>query len=219
MGRFDLGAAAVCAAIAFVTATQPANARAQTTAPADAAQPSAAPEPQPARKPWREAMDRAPEPPADTPENTERVWYGWQTLLVDVSSIVMLALVAEDEIVGVTGLVMLGLGSPIVHWAHGNTNGGVVSFGIRATSIGLLFLGGLLLANDVFDDDGSRDDSTEILGTASIIASIAGGLTAVILDASLFGYDTKRREPHYTNLTPWFDPQRGNYGLHFAVAL
>jgi hypothetical protein len=164
-------------------------------------------------------MEHAPAPPADAHENIERVWYGWQTLLVDVSAVAMMALTGEEPIVGVTGLVVFGLGSPVVHWAHGNTNGGVISFGIRATSIGLLFLGAFLIADEIFDDNGSSDDTQEIFGAISVVASILGGLTAVVLDASLFGYDTKRREPQYTNLAPWIDPQRGNYGLRFALAL
>jgi hypothetical protein len=226
MGRFDLGAVAVYAAVAcLLTVLQPAGARAQWNAPPEAAQPTAAPEPPPPapptphRKPWREAMDQAPAPEADTPANTERVWYGWQTLTVDVSGIAMIAFTGENEVFGVTGLFALGLGAPIVHWAHGNTNGGLISFGIRASSVGLLFLGAFLVADDIFDEEDLDDDSQEVLGTICLIASIAGGITAAVLDAGVFGYDTKRREPRYTNLAPWIDPQRGNYGLRFGIAL
>lgn len=166
-------------------------------------------------------MERAPA--AESEVRTERVWYGWQTLLSDLTGVGLIALIAaeEEEALAVAGFVVFGLGSPIVHFAHGNTPAGVISFGIRATSIGLLFLGGVLLSETLFDDGdgGNFDDTTQVIGTVAVIASLPGALTAVIVDASLLAFEQRRPEPQRSSLTPWIDPRRGSYGVRFSLSL
>jgi hypothetical protein len=239
MGRYGLGGQ--CSAVLFllfavfaslIAGLHPARVRAQGTsetvepaaAPARVAPPTtpeAAP-PQdspPARRPWREAMERAPASERDASTGTERVWYGWQTLLIDLTGIGLVALSAEDEGFTVAGLIVIGLGSPIVHFAHQNSSAGVISFAIRATSIGLLFLGAALIADGFISDDGSSGDTLESIGVVAAIASIPGALAAVIIDASLLAFDTRPRAPERASLTPWIDTRRGSYGLRFALSL
>jgi hypothetical protein len=50
---------------------------------------------------------------------------------------------------------------------------------------------------------------------------LVGGLTGLILDASVLGFDIKTRKKDYatTSVAPWVDPERGSYGVHVRLAL
>lgn len=166
-------------------------------------------------------MERAPAAHDDT-AGMERVWYGWQTLLVDLSGlgVLGLAVAVDEEMLAIAGLVVIGLGSPVVHLAHEKGSAAVISFAIRATSIGLLFLGGLLISEGLFDDDdGTFNEATESIGVIAAIASIPGALAAIIVDASLLAFDTRPRVPRRASLTPWIDTRRGSYGVRFALSM
>jgi hypothetical protein len=181
--------------------------------------PSAAGTPRaPESQPWREAMER--EPP-QSPESRphERIYYGWQTLLVDGLGVGLIVLSSGADVVGfaVAALGTLTIGSPIVHFAHSNTQGAVISLGIRVASLGLSVLGVVLIADDVFNDS-SDGDSRAIVGGASLILSFAGEIAAITIDASLLAFVPKSRSSYEpaAGIAPWFDPKRGSYGTILA---
>ncbi len=223
MGRVESGgwrsAVLICGVFATLFAgLHPASARAQGTPPtAEPAPPQAS---APPRRPWREAMERAPASEIEA-AGTERVWYGWQTLLVDLSGVALLVggAAADEEMFAIAGLAVIGLGSPIVHFAHQNSSAAVISFAIRATSIGLLFLGVVLISQGIFSDEGSFDSASGAIGVVAAIASVPGALAAVIVDASLLAFDKRPRSRQRASLAPWVDTRRGSYGVRFALSL
>jgi len=169
-------------------------------------------EPVPSDKPWRQQMDRAPMSEGVV---IERIWYGWQTVLVDVLSIgaMVASGVLETEELAWTGLGLMLVGAPVVHLGHKNYGSAAISFGMRVGS-GLVTLGGVVLAvNEAFDDD-------EGLGVAITVLGIAGAVASVVVDASVLGFDDLEAPPkRMTQVVPWIDPERGHIGLHFAMRL
>lgn len=177
----------------------------------------------PANKPWREAMEReTPKSPEPTPK--ERIYYGWQTLLVDGLGIglIVFAAGANESDVALIGVGVLTIGGPLLHFVHENTQGGLISLGIRALSLGLFVLGGFIAANTIFDDNSSDDDTEALVGGALVIVGLGGEITAVVVDASVLAFvPAKTRSARKTaaGVAPWIDPQRGSYGLRFGLAL
>lgn len=144
----------------------------------------------------------------------ERIWYGWQTLLVDGIALSGIALAAaEEEDFVWFGIGLMLVGSPIVHFGHLNITGGVSSLAIRAASAGLFVLGAAV-ATDGFE--GSSDEET--IGTAVAVAGLLGVAAAVIVDASYFGYEEKPKPKQRELVMPWIDPGRGRYGLSYAAS-
>jgi hypothetical protein len=139
-------------------------------------------------------------------------------LIADGLGVAMIAFSGGNTTTVIAGLGVFVFGGPIVHLAHSNTDG-LISLGIRVASIGLFVLGGVLVGNAIFDD--SVHNSAEVtVGGVAIIASVAGALTAIVLDASLFAFDIKSVRPRYESagLAPVIDPKHGSYGLRFHVA-
>ncbi len=106
----------------------------------------------------------------------ERYWYGWQTLIVDGAS---LAVAGVGFGTGNTPTITVGelaytFGAPIVHWTHGNVGFGFASLGLRIAGELTTDLGALLAPS----------------GSGVTVSAILGGvieLTAIVLDASVFG--------------------------------
>lgn len=194
-------------------AVQPPAAAPEAPPPAAAPAPVAPPAPQ--RRPWKEWLDREP-PPISEPE-TKRVWYGWQNLLVDglaLSAIVLTASQGEDEGAVWVTIGLLGIGSPIVHFAHLNMEGGLASLAIRAASGGLFVLGVELSTNNSFDSSG--DEETE--GVALGVLGLLGVATSIVLDAAFFGFEEKPVPGQPRGwLTPWVDPERHRVGVGYAA--
>ena len=73
-------------------------------------------------------------------------WYGWQTMISDAAAAALYgsALRSGSEATAYGGAVVWSLGTPILHWAHGNTMVGFVSLGVRAASgtLGAIAFGG-----------------------------------------------------------------------------
>jgi hypothetical protein len=189
-----------------------APARTWTKPPAEGT-PTTPPKPQP----WRAAREGLPVAELEPPP-VKRTWYGWQTLLSDGFSLAMLVLLRDENEYAFVSLGLLVIGSPIIHFAHENIGGGAISLGVRAASLGL-FVGGLvLIVDEVFDHENSGADN--VFGGVLVVASIAGILAAIAVDASVLGYDkaaTPRSET--ARFAPWLDPKRGTYGIRYALAL
>lgn len=69
---------------------------------------------------------------------SERHWYGWQTLATDGAAFALIAYAGTQQFTGAlpnvastTAVAMLLLGAPTVHWAHGRIGTGFLSLGMR----------------------------------------------------------------------------------------
>lgn len=139
--------------------------------------------------------DPSPTPAPARPVVTH-VWYGYQTLAVDVVAVAVAgiggAVVSENSRIGVpailTGVVIYGLGPPVVHVVHGRLVVGAADLAIRLASN---FVGLATAASAfVFSD--------EVTGTPLYIAIGAvamGVLVPVVLDAALASSATVVRYP------------------------
>ncbi|MDP3221072.1 MAG: hypothetical protein Q8S73_43715 [Deltaproteobacteria bacterium] len=108
----------------------------------------------------------------DTPPS--RHWYGWQPLIVDgiAYSLGTGGLFTQNFALYIALNTPILLGTPIVHWAHGNVGAGFGSLGLRLIPIGVMFYGAYGAGGGV------------------IVAGGLVGLGIVALDAFLFSYET-----------------------------
>ena len=132
--------------------------------------------------PYREPAPAAPA------QRLDSKWYGWQTLLVDASTLttgILVAAASEGDAGGLGASIALGgyaLGGPIVHWANGQVGKGFASLGLR---LGAPLVGGLTgFALGAAGDSGCRDFC---LGAAvgATLGVIAGGIAAVVVDSAV----------------------------------
>jgi hypothetical protein len=78
-------------------------------------------------------------------------------------------------------------------------------------------LGAFVAVGGEDDFIGSGDDSSETTGTVIAVVGMLGLASAVILDASYFGFEERpRRGQSRATLTPWLDPQHGRFGLGYV---
>jgi hypothetical protein len=139
------------------------------------------------------------------PEPAETEWYGWQTLLVDLSWI---AVTGAGAASGSNGLVALGLlgypiGVPIVHGLHGKGGTAVSSFALR---LGLPLLAGLVGAG-IGSAGESKKNCEELCGFAALAGAYlglaTGALAAILIDAarasapSDFHFTSADRDSHW----------------------
>ncbi len=125
--------------------------------------------------PWSEVVtiDGEPLPPATAakpgpkPAVTElpRHWYGWQTLLVDAGSLVLMP-------VGV-GIVTYAVGPSIVHAAHGRAGPAIGSILLRTSMPLLLAVFGVALG----DSTTPRNQT----GDGIAVEPILGGITGLVI--------------------------------------
>jgi Flp pilus assembly protein TadD len=129
-------------------------------------------------------------PKATETASAPEVWYGWQTLALDLTSFVLLGAVvsrisSSDGMILILPGTVLVLGAPVVHWAHGEVGRGFGSLGLR---VGLPLVGaGLGCAVDY----GSRDFGC-IFGAA--VGAALGMLSAVFIDAGALA-STSEKQP------------------------
>lgn len=122
-------------------------------------------------------------PPAPAPPATEQRWYGWQTLISDGASLLLVSMASQnrkESIQNVTfGLAAAGitLGAPIIHWSHGHVGKGFASLGIR---LGMPTMGMLFLANGI---SGNRSDDRSILLGVLLLAAWLP--TSIAVDAAV----------------------------------
>ncbi|MEZ4371506.1 MAG: hypothetical protein R3B07_11805 [Polyangiaceae bacterium] len=115
---------------------------------------------------------------APTEPETERVWYGWQTLTADGAT------VALGAATGGAGLVGYFFAVPAIHLAHGRGGAALASLGFR-TVLPIAFAYGAVAI-----DDGDHGYAAPILGAA------LGVGTAIALDAAWLARETRpRSEP------------------------
>lgn len=143
-----------------------------------------------------------------------KVWYGWQTLLVDGAGLLVGALAASNESGGMAGVALLNysIGAPIVHAAHGEGIRALASVGLRTAvpmAVGLLAYG---------ISDNSGDESAFYSGVA------LGALGAMAIDAGVLAYEehcgcerdakaTKKNVAKSFTITPTVAPRSGGATL------
>jgi hypothetical protein len=189
--------------------------------------PSAAPLPAPpsARAPAKVVVIREPTPALDDDDDDDdvpalaprRVWYGWQTLVVDAAGLSGLVLSAalsdsgaSDSDVGALatfGLLSYELGPGIVHFVHRNPGRGFASFGMR---LGLPLAGAFVGASVSSNCDGFLCEADG--AAAGLLLGMAG---AIAIDAAVFAYDDRRPRRARAKLVPVasFVPGRAWLGL------
>lgn len=144
-----------------------------------------------------------------------RVWYGWQTLVVDGAGLLVGALAASNESSGIGALASLNyaFGAPIVHAAHGEGIRSLASIGLRTALPGAVGLLGYALS----DGNGSSADSAVYTGI------VLGALGAIAIDAGVVAYEehcycTQAQAPKKDlakafRLTPTVAPRAGGGGM------
>ena len=135
------------------------------------------------------AADHSPD---GAPRSQHRHWYGWQTLIVDGMSILVVPVVAAkaDSSAG-TGLAVGGyfLGGPIVHWAHGQVGKGFGSLGLRVGLPVAGALGGMLAARAASDCISYCSVAFGLIGGAFGVAA------ALVIDPAVLAYERVDEEP------------------------
>jgi hypothetical protein len=167
----------------------------------------------------RIAEDAAADEDAATDAEERRQWYGWQTLVVDGTSLAALLVGASltsqrsrndgpgDTLVG-AGLLGYVLAPGIVHLVHRNPGRGFASVGLRlGMPLAAAFLGASLAS-------GCNTNLCESNGAGIGVLLGMGG--AVAIDAALFAYDdAKRSSSRHLDLLPVMSvtPQQAWIGL------
>lgn len=119
-------------------------------------------------EPLPSAVAADPGPKSETPDRP-RHWYGWQTLLVDAGSVVLMPFAG-------VGFVTYAVGPPAVHAAHGRAGPALGSFLMRV-SLPLALAGiGVALA-----DAGARSDpDSNSIATGPIFGALTGLIIGVM---------------------------------------
>lgn len=159
--------------------------------------------------PWSEvvSLDGTPRetlesgtPPLRTEQEAARSaprthWYGWQTLLVDGGSVVLLLAGAAP-----VGVVSYVVGAPIVHVAHRQYAPAVGSGLLRLTlPIAFAFLGAEVANAATPSSSGSNGLGAAFVG---VFGGAFGGIVAAsAIDASVFAWEPRARPPGERNET------------------
>lgn len=169
--------------------------------------------------------DRLPDESLQAPA-PKRTWYGWETLIADVTGTALIALSIDSEDsagYALGGLAILTLASPIIHLGNSNARGAGISLAIRLGSVGLLLFGAVAIAASIDDsfDGGSSSGIWPPVGVISVILSLAGAAAAVVIDASLLAFKEKPRKARDSavDVAPLLDPVHGGYGMRFGLKL
>lgn len=180
-----------------------------------AVEPSTAVQPSAAVQPDVEAPPAVKPPPLDGSEFEPRTeWYGWQNLVLDGSAISLIALAAASDTsaLSVAGMLTYVVGSPIVHWTHGNVGTGFGSLGMRVGAFATFVGGSIACASNSLDGSSSNDGgcAVAVVGLLLIPASMA-------VDAAVLAYDDIPPERTASSrLLPWVSKQREAVGVSWV---
>jgi hypothetical protein len=125
----------------------------------------------------------------------ERRWYGWQTLVSDAISVVLLAAAVdsggdEDGVQGgLAGIGILGyaVGAPLVHAGHGHAGKALGSVSLRIVAP----IAGAFVGFGMADCDGYDQESYCGLDAAAE-GFLLGALAAVVIDAGVIANEDVR---------------------------
>ena len=139
---------------------------------------------------------------------SERHWYGWETLLLDAVAASMMVYgyplsrsadePAEGEMLA-AGVTLYATGAPVVHLAHGRSGWlALASLGIRVSSAALAFVS---LLGAALDDEQTQGD----------IAAAGFLIGPAVLDAALFSNHTVVRKRQATGIGVSAAPVSGGF--------
>ncbi len=155
----------------------------------------------------RAAPSAAPSAAELPPARKHAHWYGWQILIVDgMSLLVMPVMAARTGSSGVVALAVGGyaLGGPIVHLAHGEVARGFGSLGLR---VGLPLVGAL--GGAMVEGSSCHGELCGLRGAA--IGGALGVVAALVIDPAALAYERVEDEPAVAKAKP--SPKRSNVAL------
>lgn len=164
--------------------------------------------------------DRPPPPPKTTTTRTRSDWYGWQSLVIDGAADALM--VAGSLSRGSSGpVVALGavahvVGGPIVHFAHGNGTGALISAGLRLG--GPLVLGGVTAGVTAAICRSASSDCGYAAFGFGIIGFLLGVPASQIIDATVFGYEPVPLEPARASMRFSVVPTPDGRGMGMGLA-
>lgn len=131
------------------------------------------------------AAPAAAEPSPAPPARKHTHWYGWQTIIVDgMSLLVMPVMAAETNSSSVVALAVgsYALGGPIVHLAHGEIARAAGSLGLR---VGLPFVGAI--GGAMVEGSSCHGEFCGLRG--AVLGGALGVLAAVVIDPAALAYE------------------------------
>lgn len=137
--------------------------------------------------------------------SSERIWYGWQNLLVmggSLGAAVIAGKAGSAEAALIIGAGGFYLGPPVIHWAHGNVGAGFVSLGIGAGGATVLGTAGAYLMCSGNRCDGEMGPLGALAGF--LLGAFVGSIVYVIVDSTFLAYDDPP-SPRLTTM-PNFSP-------------
>lgn len=179
-------------------------------------------------EPGARIADRAPDWHRD-PRGTKKRWYGWQTLMADGASLLVVPVVGgvilpkgeHDDAIALAAVGGYALAPGAIHLAHGRPGAAAASVGLR---VGMPITGGLLgLAVS------KGNCHTELCGLDGAVLGFAlGAVGAIAIDAAALSRETVEEEdgkptsasasrPKAITLTPSGGPRKEG-GFDVGVA-
>jgi hypothetical protein len=131
-------------------------------------------------------------------------WYGWQTLVADGSSLVVMIVGAatQNAGVGVVGVLGYAFVPPIIHWTHGNIGTGFGSMAIRVVGPFVTAAMGYVLAGGTRRDSSGASSENADAGTA--IGFVVGFFGAMAIDASVLAYERAPASKEASAAKRWY---------------
>jgi hypothetical protein len=146
----------------------------------------------------------APAPAASSPppktEKTEKVWYGYQTLIIDAVSgtFFLTGVYTASGSLWVPGFVGYVFGTPIDHFIHGNVGKGFGSIAIRlffpAIAAGIGAIVGVFITSDKTDPAGIVTDHVNHAAEGAEVGLLIGVVITSAIDAFAFAYTKESAE-------------------------
>jgi hypothetical protein len=139
-------------------------------------------------------------------EETHRIWYGWQTLLLDGALVGTYAGIAaahtgDSSAYQLAPLLAMPLAGPVVHLAHDRPATAALSLGIRLGAPLALAVPAYLLTAPACDKPGSDWCGLGVLAV-TLGAAMVGELIAVVIDAAALGWKEVPAAPKALRVTP-----------------
>jgi len=135
-------------------------------------------------------------------QQTQPVWYGWQTLVADgaAGALIAVGLLTEDYNQDLTiAIVTLGgatyvFGAPVVHALHGRAGTAFADFGVRVGApIGGALTGAIIAVNRCPEPEYTEDDRQANCQYAGFFLGLLVGIgSAIVIDSAVFARESQR---------------------------
>jgi len=178
-----------------------------------------------AAQPWLDAGEGTPvvETNAPLPVGQTRHWYGWQTALVDATSLglgMSMNALSDDGSSGQgirtfsLGLAVTGyaLGGPVTHAGHGQWGKAAASLGLRLGAPAAATLAGLAIGAAACPQHDQSDVPCYAVGGG--FGLVAGLVTAIIVDSAVLAYEPEeeRLAEQGVRIAPIVIAERNRWG-------